>query len=46
MPSFRSLRKNQPEKFKSLVAFLGRLKSESGDTGKSGGSGATPESGG
>jgi menaquinol-cytochrome c reductase cytochrome b/c subunit len=28
MPSFKSLQQNDPEKFKSLVAFLGRLKSE------------------
>jgi menaquinol-cytochrome c reductase cytochrome b/c subunit len=46
MPSFKSLQENEPEKFKNLVAFLGRLKSESGDAGKTGGSGATPESGG
>jgi menaquinol-cytochrome c reductase cytochrome b/c subunit len=30
MPSFASLQKNEPEKFKALVAFLGRLKSDSG----------------
>jgi menaquinol-cytochrome c reductase cytochrome b/c subunit len=30
MPSFKSLQQNQPEKFKELIAFLGRLKSESG----------------
>jgi menaquinol-cytochrome c reductase cytochrome b/c subunit len=28
MPSFASLQKNEPEKFKNLVAFLGRLKSD------------------
>jgi ubiquinol-cytochrome c reductase cytochrome b subunit/menaquinol-cytochrome c reductase cytochrome b/c subunit len=28
MPSFKSLQQNEPEKFKALVAFLGRLKSE------------------
>ncbi|MCW3021996.1 MAG: c-type cytochrome [Conexibacter sp.] len=33
MPSFKSLQTNQPEKFKNLVAFLGRLKSESGTAG-------------
>ena len=27
MPSFKSLQQNEPEKFKNLVAFLGRLKS-------------------
>ena len=28
MPSFKSLQENEPEKFKALVAFLGRLKSD------------------
>jgi hypothetical protein len=28
MPSFKSLQEKQPEKFKALVAFLGRLKSD------------------
>ena len=28
MPSFKNLQKNEPEKFKALVAFLGPLKSE------------------
>lgn len=28
MPSFKTLQENEPEKFKALVAFLGRLKSE------------------
>jgi menaquinol-cytochrome c reductase cytochrome b/c subunit len=37
MPSFKSLQEDQPEKFQELVAFLGRLKSESGDAGKTGG---------
>jgi ubiquinol-cytochrome c reductase cytochrome b subunit/menaquinol-cytochrome c reductase cytochrome b/c subunit len=31
MPSFSSLQKEQPEKFKNLVAFLGRLKSDDGN---------------
>ena len=42
MPSFKSLQQNQPEKFKALVTFLGRLKTDSG-TPSTGGS-ATPES--
>jgi menaquinol-cytochrome c reductase cytochrome b/c subunit len=31
MPSFKSLQQNSPEKFKDLVAFLGRLKSDDKD---------------
>jgi menaquinol-cytochrome c reductase cytochrome b/c subunit len=31
MPSFRSLQQNQPKKFQALVAFLGRLKADSGN---------------
>src|ERR687890_1182118 len=31
MPSFKSLQENEPEKFQALVAFLGRLKEETGD---------------
>jgi menaquinol-cytochrome c reductase cytochrome b/c subunit len=31
MPSFASLQKDEPEKFKNLVAFLGRLKSDDGN---------------
>ena len=31
MPSFKSLQQNEPEKFKNLVAFLGRLKSDDGN---------------
>jgi ubiquinol-cytochrome c reductase cytochrome b subunit/menaquinol-cytochrome c reductase cytochrome b/c subunit len=30
MPSFKSLQQNQPDKFKNLVAFLGRLKNDDG----------------
>jgi menaquinol-cytochrome c reductase cytochrome b/c subunit len=37
MPSFKSLQQSQPKKFQELVAFLGRLKSDSGNTGKTGG---------
>jgi ubiquinol-cytochrome c reductase cytochrome b subunit/menaquinol-cytochrome c reductase cytochrome b/c subunit len=40
MPSFKSLQQNQPEKFKNLVAFLGRLKKESGTPSRGGTGGA------
>ena len=30
MPSFKSLQENEPEKFKALVTFLGRLKEDEG----------------
>jgi ubiquinol-cytochrome c reductase cytochrome b subunit/menaquinol-cytochrome c reductase cytochrome b/c subunit len=30
MPSFKALQQNHPDKFKALVAFLGRLKAETG----------------
>jgi ubiquinol-cytochrome c reductase cytochrome b subunit/menaquinol-cytochrome c reductase cytochrome b/c subunit len=33
MPSFASLQQNEPQKFQELVAFLGRLKSDSGNAG-------------
>jgi ubiquinol-cytochrome c reductase cytochrome b subunit/menaquinol-cytochrome c reductase cytochrome b/c subunit len=40
MPSFKSLQQNQPEKFKNLVAFLGRLKTDSGGKVQGGSSSA------
>jgi menaquinol-cytochrome c reductase cytochrome b/c subunit len=37
MPSFASLQQKQPDKFKALVAFLGRLKADSGGSRPAGG---------
>ena len=44
MPSFKSLQQKSPEKFRDLVAFLGRLKKDSGS--QSTGGSSTPESAG
>jgi quinol-cytochrome oxidoreductase complex cytochrome b subunit len=37
MPSFARLQQTQPDKFKALVAFLGRLKSDTGSSRPAGG---------